>query len=136
MKDWGWKYFLPEEVLSPIGLKRLKDSGLLLIQPVLLDKLTELRERLNDALFINHGNHWLRGYRSPEENMMVDGTPQSLHLQGLAVDVTAKAISLRDLADAAIIAGFTGIGFYPKKNFIHMDLRTNLYQRITRWEEV
>lgn len=134
MLSWDWKHFAPVEVLSPSGLRQFKHSGLLLIRPILLDKLSELRERLETPLVINHGEHWLRGYRSPEENAMVDGGTYSMHLQGLAADVTAPKISLLDLADAAIISGFTGIGIYPKRNFIHMDLRTNFYQKVTRWE--
>lgn len=136
MTSWKWKYFTPEEVLSPIGLKRFKDTGLLLTQPILLDKLTELRERLEKPLLINHGGHWLRGYRSCEENMKVDGSLQSLHIQGLAADVTVTNLSLLDLADGAIITGFTGIGMYLSRGFVHMDLRTNLYQKVTRWEVV
>lgn len=130
---WRWKYFEPKEVLSPEGIKVLAHQGLLLVQPALLDKLTELREKIEKPILINFGSHVLRGYRCPSENNKVEGKPFSLHLQGLAADVTVKDLSLYDLGQAALAVGFSGIGTYPEKNFLHLDLRTNLRWTITRW---
>lgn len=134
MNNWKWKYFTPDEVLSPESYDLFKLKGLLLIQPRLLDKLTELREKINKPLLINHSGLHYRGFRTFEENQKIKNSGHySQHCYGLACDVTVKDLTVKELAEVAESIGFTGIGIYPISHFVHMDLRTNLNNKVTKW---
>lgn len=134
MNNWKWKYFTPEEVLSPQSYDLFKLKGILLAQPRQLDKLTELREKINKPLLINHGGLRYRGFRTFEENEKIKGSsPWSQHCYGLADDVTVEDMTVQELAEAAEAVGFTGIGIYPISHFVHVDLRTNLNNKVTKW---
>jgi uncharacterized protein YcbK (DUF882 family) len=79
-------------------------------------KLDGLRLELNQAIHINSGT------RCPFENLRVDGTPDSQHLLGKAVDIHCPdgAYMFRIL-ELAIKHGFKGIGVKP--HTIHLDIR-------------
>ncbi|RJO67433.1 MAG: DUF882 domain-containing protein [Myxococcales bacterium] len=88
----------------------------------LLDALEDLRERVGWPLVVNSA------YRCPEHNAAVGGKPKSKHLEGIAADVCCRNLSVDDLARAAeTIPAFRrgGIGKYPKKGFVHVDVRRN-----------
>lgn len=61
-------------------------------------------------------------YRCPTYNAKVGGAKDSFHIQGRAVDITAK-VDLNTICKAAKEIGFKGIGKYPNQNFIHLDNR-------------
>lgn len=126
MKNWKWPNFAPEEVLSPEGLEQL-DRGILLVQPELLGMLESFRAFLGYPLLINHMNLRYRGYRSPRENYdIVHGEKYSFHMQGLAADISVPQLPLEQLRDNAVKFGWHAVGYYPKKNFIHCDLRPRI----------
>jgi len=53
------------------------------------------------------------------------GVPGSYHLLGMAVDIHVKDFLLFDLLLFAQEIGFNGIGYYEKKDFLHLpDFRT------------
>ena len=136
---WRWEYFTPEEVLSPVGLAQyLQDN--LLMQPFALDAFDGFRAEFNSPLLVNHGTLKRRGYRSPEENKKVGGASLSRHTQGIAIDVTAKEFEARVLFEAVLQSsaryGFGGIGFYPHRNFVHIDCRPILGKGPKVWEEL
>lgn len=133
---WKWQYIAPHEILSPTALKLYNDTGLLKIHPSLLDRLTQLREKINKPILINHAGLKYRGFRNFTENENVGGSKDSLHMLGLAADVTVSGMDVHILANHAYGLGFTGIGVYPKQNFVHMDLRTNLRVACTRFEKM
>jgi uncharacterized protein YcbK (DUF882 family) len=85
--------------------------------PDLLTRLNHLRIIINRPIYINSG------YRCKEENQRVGGVPGSYHLLGMAVDIQVKDILLSDLLIYAQGIEFNGIGFYEKKNFLHLDIR-------------
>ncbi len=63
------------------------------------------------------------GYRTPEYNHKVGGAIASLHLKGLAVDVTPEDKNLVKLFKiAAEFEEVRGLGIY--KSHVHIDLRT------------
>ena len=57
------------------------------------------------------------------KNIFSGGAPGSYHLLGMAVDIHVKDYLLSDLLTIAQEIGFNGIGFYEKKDFLHLDIR-------------
>ena len=99
---------------------------LVMLHPKLLAKLVELRNILERPVYITSG------YRCSGYNRKVGGVPNSYHLIGLAADIKVKDINLIELLEVCENIGFGGIGFYEKKNFLHLDVRPT---RRSRWRE-
>lgn len=60
------------------------------------------------------------GYRTPEHNRKVGGVPDSSHVKGYAVDISARtSLDRYIIVDSLLKAGFTRIGI--AKTFIHAD---------------
>jgi uncharacterized protein YcbK (DUF882 family) len=93
------------------------------IDPGLLDLLVALRERLDtQAPF-----QVISAYRSPATNAMLaehgSGVArQSLHTQGLAIDIRVPGRTLPAVRDAALGLHGGGVGFYPRSDFVHVDV--------------
>jgi uncharacterized protein YcbK (DUF882 family) len=73
------------------------------------------------------------GYRSPATNAQLQATtegvaPNSLHMEGRAVDVRVKGCDTARLRDAALALARGGVGYYPQSDFIHLDTG-----RVRRW---
>lgn len=68
---------------SVVHLLNLKSVCLWILEP--------LRSLLNMPIYINSA------YRSPETNHTIGGVPNSLHLQGLAVDISTLSWSLEQI---------------------------------------
>ncbi len=90
--------------------------------PDLFARLNRLRMVINRPVYINSG------YRCKEENHKVGGVSGSYHLLGMAADIHVKDFLLYDLLLYAQEMGFNGIGFYEKKNFLHLDIRSGTKQ--------
>jgi len=99
---------------------------LVMLHPKLLAKLVELRNILERPFYINSG------YRCFEYNRKVGGVPNSYHRIGLAADIKVRDINLIELLEVCENRDFNGIGFYEKKNFLHLDVRPT---KRTRWRE-
>lgn len=93
--------------------------------------LDVLRIEFGKPLFISSG------YRVPELNKLVGGVTNSLHMDGLAADITAPRIEIAELKQVIDRIQFIphvepgwpgGMGFYPNKTFIHLHLGER-----TRW---
>ena len=97
-----------------------------MLHPVLLVKLTELRKILGRPVSITSG------YRCSNYNRKVGGVANSYHCIGMAADIQVKDINLIELLAYAEERDFSGIGFYEKKNFLHLDVRPT---KRTRWRE-
>ncbi len=91
------------------------------LDPKLLEKLQHLRDLIDAPLYVSSG------YRCPKENARVGGVPHSYHLYGMAADVYTKTIPLERLLEFAAQVGFNGIGYYPRRNFLHLDVREKPY---------
>lgn len=68
----------------------------------------------------------ISGYRSPKTNAALARSStgvakNSLHMQGMAIDVRLPGMRLSHLRDAAKELKAGGVGYYPKSNFVHMD---------------
>lgn len=92
-----------------------KGTGRVALSPVALDALQSLRTHIGKPIRITSG------YRSPEHNTAVGGTPNSKHMQGIAFDIPVPRPEQEEFIQAAQKFGFNGIGQYP--NFVHIDTR-------------
>ena len=97
-----------------------------MLHPKLLVKLIGLRKIIGKPI------HITSGYRCPTYNHQIGGVENSYHCIGLAADIKVKDINLIELLGYAEEIDFTGIGFYEKKSFLHLDVRPT---KRTRWRE-
>jgi len=105
---WRWKNFSPEEIAC-------RGDGTIRIDEAALDRLQALRDRLSVPLIVHSA------YRSPDYNRQVGGVTHSMHLQGAAFDISMANHDPDTFEDAARAVGFTGFGYYPRQNFMHID---------------
>lgn len=87
------------------------------VLPEVIQKAEALATALGRTLTINSG------YRTPEYNASVGGARNSMHVQRKAIDIQwgVGAIPAKQtMIQAAIDAGFTGIGIY--NGFVHVDI--------------
>ena len=91
------------------------------LPPLLIDMLSVLQERwaYTRPFILNSG------YRTPRTNASIEGAaPASLHMRGLAADVTLRGVHPDSLGAVAWMLsqrlGFMGIGLYS--GFLHLDI--------------
>ncbi len=106
---WRWPNFSPAEI-------GCRGTGKLLINDAALDKLQALRDRIGEPIIIRSA------YRSPEHNRAVGGAKRSKHLLGEAFDIAMSNHDPGNFEQAAREVGFLGFGFYPRSDFMHIDL--------------
>lgn len=95
----------------------------------LLDILNTLQNQLNNA----RPFEIISGYRSPVSNAALAArsngvASNSLHTQGMAIDVRLPGCALKDLRNAALSLRSGGVGYYPKSDFVHLDVG-----RVRQW---
>ena len=69
----------------------------------------------------------LSAYRSPESNAYLrrvsSGVAKhSLHMQAEAIDIRVPEVKISQLRNAALALKRGGVGYYPRSNFIHVDV--------------
>ena len=92
---------------------------------------TEINQRLVDALqelrdLADLPVRVTSGYRCPEHNRAIGGATQSQHLLGTAADISVRGMTpaqMYRLAEGVEAFRNGGIGVYPDKGFIHVDVR-------------
>jgi len=99
------------------------------IDPRLLDLLYDLNEKLNSR----GPFQVVSGYRSPETNALLRRRSRriarhSLHIEGMAVDIRLPDRNMRQLAKAAVSLQSGGVGYYPRRQFVHVDTG-----KVRRW---
>lgn len=102
-------HFNLQEFASP-------DTGEVKIDSRLIAILQLIRYRMGCKVIVTSG------YRTLEHNHKVGGYPESLHLQGLAVDVTPVGNLIKLFEIAAEFEEVRGLGIY--KTHVHIDIRT------------
>ncbi len=105
---WPWAHFTPQEVAC-------KHCGELYLEPDSMDALENLRTLWGAPIVLNSA------HRCVFHNHAIGGTKNSQHLK-IAFDCRCPASNQVAFIKAARQAGFTGIGAYPGKGFIHVDL--------------
>jgi uncharacterized protein YcbK (DUF882 family) len=89
----------------------------------LLDLLYVLKQNVDRG----RAFHIISGYRSPATNAMLRKKSKgvarrSLHMRGMAIDIRLPGCDLTTLRRAALSMKKGGVGYYPKSNFIHVDV--------------
>lgn len=128
---WVEGEYLPD-ALQEINraLRDYRTNEVYPIAPKLLDLLYRLgRELDTDCRF-----ELTSGYRSPQTNAQLHEldsgvATNSLHMKGLAADVTLPGRPLAKVHEMALTMQLGGVGYYPNDNFIHVDIG-----RVRRWE--
>jgi len=92
-------------------------SDPIFISPELVSVLQNIRTHFGKPVTITSA------YRTPAHNKKVGGVSDSMHLYGLAADITVKNISPRNVGQYAeqLLTGKGGIGVYD--SFVHIDVR-------------
>ncbi len=93
------------------------------IDRALLDLLHDLRHVLGSTETF----HVISGYRSPKTNQALAAksggvAKKSLHMRGMAIDVRLPGTQLSTLKEAAVALKLGGVGYYPKPDFVHLDV--------------
>ncbi len=116
--------YVPEALQEISRILRDFRTGEALAMDVgLLDLLSDLRHKLRSKAPFEV----ISGYRSPKTNAMLAAASggvarKSLHMQGMAIDIRVPGRSLRQVRDAALAMKAGGVGFYPKPDFVHVDV--------------
>lgn len=116
--SWRWPHFSVHELACRCGGRFC--TGRYWHDPALLDGLEAMRDMMGAPLVLNSG-HRCAGW-----NAAVGGAPLSRHKQ-VAADIRLAGHDRFALRDAAIAAGFTGLGL--ARSFLHVDRRA----RPARW---
>jgi len=120
VKDWPSRHFSAQEMAC-------RHCGRIKIDPKLLENLETLRATLGGKPMVITS-----GYRCPEHNRRVGGASKSQHIEGRAADVMMTNHDPNRFKAVAEGVGFSGIGTYPKQNFVHVDVRPN---GPARWDD-
>jgi len=92
------------------------------IDPVLLDVLTVLRERLGTTSPVTI----VSAYRSPQTNALLASqssgvAKNSYHLRGQAIDIRMDDRTSREIFQVALNMQVGGSSLYGRSNFVHID---------------
>jgi uncharacterized protein YcbK (DUF882 family) len=109
-------HFLLAEFISPNDPNRPSQSAMANLRE-LAAVLEIIRARAGRPLKITSG------YRSPSYNRAIGGAAMSLHTTGMACDIEAPGDMLDLAALASKIEEIGGVGVYPGRGFIHVDIR-------------
>lgn len=123
---WAGGGYLPDALAEVNHLLRDFRTGQVHpIAPQLLDLLNLVRSRLETVEPLSV----ISGYRSPVTNAMLRSehehsgvASQSLHMQGMAIDIRIAGRPLAALHSAALATRGGGVGYYPQSDFVHMDV--------------
>lgn len=113
------------EALAEINrvLRDHRTGDVATMEPALLNLL----HRLHGILDASRPFHVISGYRSPKSNAALAARSngvarKSFHMAGMAIDVRLPGRPLKSLHKAALALDGGGVGYYPKSDFIHLDV--------------
>ena len=82
------------------------------IDPRLIELLWNLSQRTGQKIVL------ISGFRTP-----AFATPGSYHVRGMAADIRIPGMTALMVRDLARAMGVHGIGYYPRSQFVHVDMR-------------
>jgi uncharacterized protein YcbK (DUF882 family) len=90
-------------------------------------RLLNLLHKLAQEIGCDQPFHVISGYRSKQTNAYLRHNgggvaAGSLHMSGRAIDIRLPGCRLSDLRRAAISLHAGGVGYYPKPDFVHLDV--------------
>lgn len=91
-------------------------------------RLFDLMHRVRQTLGSTGRFEVISGYRCPATNDRLRSSRaggvarRSLHMQGCAIDVRLPGVALTDLRDAGLSLRAGGVGYYPREQFVHLDI--------------
>lgn len=118
------------------GSSRINESGWARLCDFMRDsrngRVMSMSVQLLDILFCLQRWAWHEGYRQPlvltsgfrtsQSNQTTEGAVRdSLHLQGRAADIRCPGLDSLTLARMAVVLQMGGVGFYPGRDFVHID---------------
>jgi uncharacterized protein YcbK (DUF882 family) len=111
-------------------LRDFRTGDVHMIDPRLLDLLDAVAERTGSRAPFQV----ISGYRSPKTNAMLHARSEgvanhSLHMKGMAIDIRLVDGTLPHLHEAALNLGAGGVGYYPRSDFVHVDVGP-----VRRWQ--
>jgi zinc D-Ala-D-Ala carboxypeptidase len=109
-EEWRWPHFSARELACKCNRHC---DGEYFHDPAFLDALEAMRAIVG-PLKINSG------HRCAGHNRAVGGARSSMHMRAIAADISLAGHSRKDMALAALKAGFRGIGY--ARTFLHVDL--------------
>jgi uncharacterized protein YcbK (DUF882 family) len=116
--------YVPEALEQLNGILLDRRSGEThAMDPGLFDQLFELARTAG----VEPSYEIISGYRSPASNSKMAAkagsgvSKNSLHMQGRAMDVRLKGVSVEKLRDLALAAKRGGVGYYQRSRFVHID---------------
>ena len=93
-------------------LRCRRTGGEVPIDPRLIETLWNLAQRTGERIVV------ISGYRAPGF-----AAPASYHTRGMAADIRIPGLTTLMVRDLARALGAHGIGYYPRSQFVHVDLR-------------
>jgi len=117
--------FVPEAIAQlDYYLRDHRTGEVTEFDPRLFDLLADLAEAVGrpDGVI-----EVICGYRAPGTNALLRQhsagiAEQSLHMQGMAIDIRMRGIRTSALRDAALALQRGGVGYYPGSDFVHIDV--------------
>jgi uncharacterized protein YcbK (DUF882 family) len=93
------------------------------IHPKLLDLVVAIRRHLDTDGEIEV----ISGYRTPKTNAMLAArshgvATHSLHMKAMALDFRVQGRTLEQLHRVAVAMRGGGVGYYPRSDFVHVDI--------------
>jgi uncharacterized protein YcbK (DUF882 family) len=121
---WAAGNYLPDEIRRIAWV--LRDHRTNSVHPIdarLLDLLYNLNGQVNTSTPFEV----ISGYRTPQSNAALAAVSEgvasrSLHMLGMAIDIRVPGVTLPHLRAAAISLQGGGVGYYPRSDFIHLDV--------------
>jgi len=86
------------------------------IDPRLIEMLYRISKRTGEKILL------VSGFRTP-----AFAAPNSYHIRGMAADIRIPGMTPLMVRDLARAMGVHGIGYYPRSQFVHVDLREQPY---------
>lgn len=115
--------YIPEAVAQVGRLLRDQNDDTYRIDPRLIDVMARMQRTLGTTEPLQV----VSGYRSPRSNALARSTDRrvarnSFHMEGKAVDIRVAGFRLSQLRRAGLSLQAGGVGTYPRRDFLHLDV--------------